>query len=54
MYLCMFLSKSMGVQASLQPCYWKEESKYNILLMATIILLKEQVYFSALSPCEIT
>ena len=57
----MFLSKSMGVQASLQRYFWmilpvetlKKERKYDMLLKATIIPLKEQAYFSNLVPCEI-
>ena len=57
----MFLSKSMGVRASLQLYFWmilpvetlKKERKYDMLLTATIIPLKEHVYFSNLVPCEI-
>ena len=57
----MFFSKSMGVTVSLQRYFWmilpvetlKKERKYDMLLTATIIPLKEQVYFSNLVPCEI-
>ena len=57
----MFLSKSMGVRASLQRYFWmilpgetlKKERKYDKLLTAIIIPLKEQDNFSNLVPCEI-